>query len=916
MARLCTTLLLLLAPVLSAYSQLSKSVYKTALLNDTMVATGNRDFLYNTINITNLTADKISILLNITPPEGWEMTTQKVISVSLDGNGNTSIPIRLYPSKSKTALWQTVKIEYRLNDGLEKLIDTFRVRLKEFTKFKAYLPASNKVMQTYEKNIKFPVFLKNLGNTPNIYHVSFSNDFLELNYKETFKLEPGDDTTYNIPLRLSEKQWSSLRKEEIKVQVSVEGGETMNLLQLLSKLGNSLKDHSSAYIDMPLQVEMGSTYQGDDNIQYYGALHGGIDLSPQDRVAFDLRSKTLSKGQSVDNSIVRFEYQGAKWNFNAGNINELTDFYMDGYGAKIGRTWLQQRDKVDLFGLLSSRTGNSKLGGLNYQYGGIRDNIKIMGGFTANFDIDRQLNSYLLKQGGEWKIGDKGKLNVNGGAGIEQSTAKLVSGISNTQYGGSIGYTFQWLSKWLGANSTLLINGNAYPGIFKGQRLQTHDVRFIYKAVYAGGFYETNLRKQNIYQDTTLFSDVFNLKTQNYGARIGGGFRGTNIILSAGNQMQVQSDTGQFAQYSFKYLNLNLSALFFKRLSINVNSYYGQGSIPGQEDTTAVMVNSNQGSIQYRWIGVTARYDNGPYYYHEFVSYTKFKEKYERLLLGPYLDVSMFHHNLNIRSQLNYAKTIPGGIETSSLLTNLAYMNPRYGFDFNIIGLVPIQSLESTPYITASLRVRLSAPFVAVRKYYSLKLVLFKDANNNALMDDGEEPIAGQVLSIKGNLFVTDDKGVALFRNVAKDDYKTDFGFASKIKGWVPSSGPVQSFEIKGNHTYYVPYKKSKILQGKLNLIIDSNSNLSFKLGNIKVSATLTQNADTFNYSTLTDENGEFYFNLPGGEYLITLSPLAFDDNFKPTAFSQTADLMNNDTQNLVFVIKQRKRTINIKKKD
>jgi hypothetical protein len=82
------------------------------------------------------------------------------------------------------------------------------------------------------------------------------------------------------------------------------------------------------------------------------------------------------------------------------------------------------------------------------------------------------------------------------------------------------------------------------------------------------------------------------------------------------------------------------------------------------------------------------------------------------------------------------------------------------------------------------------------------------------------------------------------------------------------------------------------------------------------VTAKIISQADTITYSTLTQENGEFYFNLPGGMYTIELSPLAFDDNFRPTTFSQQVDLINNSEKMVYFDIKQRKRSINIKKRD
>jgi hypothetical protein len=40
---------------------------------------------------------------------------------------------------------------------------------------------------------------------------------------------------------------------------------------------------------------------------------------------------------------------------------------------------------------------------------------------------------------------------------------------------------------------------------------------------------------------------------------------------------------------------------------------------------------------------------------------------------------------------------------------------------------------------------------------------------------------------------------------------------------------------------------------------------------------------------------------------MVTLSPLAFDENFQPTQFSQTADMVHNDERTLYFEVRQKK---------
>jgi hypothetical protein len=278
------------------------------------------------------------------------------------------------------------------------------------------------------------------------------------------------------------------------------------------------------------------------------------------------------------------------------------------------------------------------------------------------------------------------------------------------------------------------------------------------------------------------------------------------------------------------------------------------------------------------------------------------------------MDLSFFKRAVSMRTQFNYAKTVPNLSEVSNILGSIQFADNMRGIDFNLSGILPLKQRNAQPFINASVRFRLHTPFVAIRKYYDVKLVLFKDQNGNGRPDSGEEPITDQMLSINNNLFVTNENGHAIFKNVSTGDYRLDFGYSSKVKGWIPVGGTIQHAVINGNKTLYIPYKASKMVQGKLTLTVDSNSALNYSLANIRVTATTGQDSTAATFSTITDVNGEFYFNLPDGNYLIKLNEAAFDDNFRPVQLAQRADLINNSNKILYFEIKQKKRGINIRK--
>lgn len=893
-----------------AEAQVIKTAFTSRLMKDSLLANSNKDFLYNNLTLLNTTSDKLSIIVSITTPKGWQLITQPLTTIDLNPSENTIIPIRILPNGNNSdATWQEIKVEYRLNNSAEARYDHFYVKVKEFTKFRTSLPNSNIIMTSHQKNLKVPVYIKNAGNTISTYTVTYKNEFLGLDDKAEVTLAPGVDTVHTLPIMLREKEWSMLTKEEIRITVK-DSADLFNLSQLISKVGYSLKQHTSAYLNMPLQLETGTTYQEGSPLQYYGAIYGSVDFTEHDKVSMEYRSNTYSVGQRVDNQIIRAEYNGKHLHVKGGNISELSDFAIDGYGGKIGYTWKDQLNSFDVFGMLKSRVGDSKVFGAHLHYL-LNDNIKIKETYNSIIDNVAKVNAHVVDQKVEISLGKGARVNVKTGIGLEQSTGKLSGTSPGLIMGSSLGYDLQWMTKSFNLLSVINYNSDNYPGIYKGQRIQSHDIRWLYKKVFMGVYYEYNFRKQNYFFDSLLFTNIFNLRTDNYGVRTGWNTRRSNITLSGGTQFQKQA--GDFkGTLRYDYLNLTTSVFFNKDIFINTNSSIGYNSILGGNDSNKAMILSTQGTIQLYKFGVSFRFDKGPYYYHEYIAYLGGSGDIQRVYVSPFVDVSMFKKMFNVRLQYNYSVSMPGNLKTANALANVTYANPRRGFDFQLSGIVPFNGPTSQMYLNASLRIRLNAPFLPVRKYYNVRVQMFKDVNSNGKMDGNEDVVAGQTLALNDQMFVSNEKGIIELKNASKGDYKVDFGYTSKLRGWAPSNGVRQEVKVKGNENFQVPYKVSRVLQGQLRLVIDSTSNLKFSVAHIKVIATDENNVV---YSTLTEENGEFYLNVPAGNYIVSLSEAAFDENFRPSELSQTADMINNNVKNLYFEIRQKKRVMNIKKK-
>ena len=111
-----TKLMLCAAMMLMAFAssaQVLKNATRMSFLKDSLIATGSKDFLYNTLTIQNTSSKALELQLRISIPEGWQMTTQQVVTVTVEPNSSSIVPMRLYPAVTNSAAWKTVKIDCR-----------------------------------------------------------------------------------------------------------------------------------------------------------------------------------------------------------------------------------------------------------------------------------------------------------------------------------------------------------------------------------------------------------------------------------------------------------------------------------------------------------------------------------------------------------------------------------------------------------------------------------------------------------------------------------------------------------------------------------------------------------------------------------------------------------------------------------
>jgi len=221
-------------------------------------------------------------------------------------------------------------------------------------------------------------------------------------------------------------------------------------------------------------------------------------------------------------------------------------------------------------------------------------------------------------------------------------------------------------------------------------------------------------------------------------------------------------------------------------------------------------------------------------------------------------------------------------------------------------------SRKENPLVNLTIRKRLQLPVYKNETSRSFKIALYLDKNNNGWPDEGEDWVTQARVLVNNDLLLSNGKGELVFRNTDDKEFIIDFSQVSGLEGWMPKQGFRQVFRPgKDQKVYFIPFTRSHVINGSLVLLRDEQSTLTMQLDGIRFTAVASDGAV---YNTLTNSNGDYSFNLPAGNYIISVNQAVFDDAFRVAEVSKAADLVNNQQLHLQFEIRQKKRVMNVKK--
>ncbi|WP_223151507.1 hypothetical protein [Chitinophaga varians] len=867
-------------------------------LKDSLATNKDSRFLYNNVRITNKYHQAQSFQLSVTVPEGWRlMAPAKPLSKVLEPDQSEVVPVVLMRQQNAPAVWKSVQVQ------VDAKAYRFYIKAEPICEFLVTPLTSVIQLKGQEKDFKVMLRVRNTGTVPGVYLANIRNRNLDINSTEKFRLKPGTDTVYSFSYHLKDKAMSMLKTEKLQVNVEDTAGVSYMNFATLERVQHERKEKESPYITFPLWLETGVMIWG-KQVSYYGGMHGEIPIG-DNKLSFFYRTKQYGLGNNLEQNVFGFNYQTKRWDFYAGHMSDIKYFFTYGNGGKF--TW-RPRPNTE-FTISATKHSNALTWFTNdnitmtakYPVG----KVTVLQGIAGDVDHIQRRQSYLFNNELQLVNTPKVLVAVNAGVGMDFFAAKI-PGVPDKP-GMALGYNFAYHAKRVDFSSLVQYYSDYFPGLNKGLMYHFHDISWKFGNNAIGAFYQYNRSGVNTLRDTIYNSDAFKFNVAKYGLKYSHGFMSGSFSLSGGLLKQSLVIGSTMPEYIFGEVYLKQQA--GKKFSFFMNSINGYNGSYGVDKKAVFLTNTNM-SIAYKFFGLKGTFMQQPVF--DQTTEKNFLRYIQTMLAGPFMTFTLFKR-MKTNVYYNFSKSLYDNLIYHQVGGNIGYSNAKNGLEVNASAMIPLESGSLTPnglgekYVSLSITKKFNVPIIFRKKYFTLNLLPFFDVNGNGTRDAGEQLIPNLQININSIPFISDERGSISYRNVTPGKYQLDFGGANNVKGVIPASGVTQTVPVNKDLTILIPFKRSRVITGKIMISSDSLARSNFPRSNIKVIAT---DSTGMLYSTLTDDMGSYFLNVPAGKYAVSLNPEAFSDKIRPRVMSYSVDVATRLEATADFEIVDKSRVV------
>ncbi len=864
-------------------------------------------FQFNSCAITNQTSASKLVRIDLNIPAYINLISSKASQEVQIGAGETYyLPLRfntLLDSQYTNAEPLTVSV----SSGALKSSAGFDIFIRPFYRWRCGLQQPEIVVQDNMNRYTIGFFIENLGNVTDEFDFSIesSSNISLVKKPEQITLKAGEFRI--IEVETSIRFTNTDLNSSINLYIRNKKGEKKFLLQKFTRVGSVFNQKVYAWSRFPLTLEVQAQNIATGNAFYSAGLYGTIELPKDRRLSLFYTSDNYYKDSRSKSAMAFASYQTKRNKLSIGNIQDFKQFFIVGNGIEFQHT--TNKKEMYRVSAIKSKLEDVKLFSFSTEQALTKKFFFLSDNFM-HIDKLRETNSYLSIGSLKWEINRFTALTLSTGGGIE-NIKKVKYNFDTSLRGGMAGYDFEMRRKTWSTRSKINYYSKNIPGFNKGFVYHMHELKKPIGKNSLAIFYEVNKKEFNQTYDS-LVRLLFNVSNREAGIRsaIMKNNFSVNNTLSYYTQQQ---DSASSPVAHMVRVAVNMNWMINNGLTISLYSNAGRVTVPDMPQVKPYIAFTNFGGVQFKKMGFQFRLDSRPFNYFEIKQYAHVPDSFRYLQLMPYIEHLFKKYSTNYRFTLNYTNDKALGYKFILLSNEVTYSLPDRGVELRLTGQYNTVDKRNS-YINIKLRKNLAVPAYKARESYNFDLVLFKDLNGNDVLDEGDELIRGAEILVNSILVNSNRFGVVEFRNLGEKSFEVDFSKIRNVRGWMPKAGHKQTLLVMPNEKkLYIPFRESRGIRGSIRLIADEKSNKRISLSHIRVTATDQKGAV---YSTLTDINNEFFFDLPAGIYQVMINHGVFDEEFRPAEISKQVDLVNNSTMEIQFEVRQRKRQINIKHDD
>lgn len=339
----------------------------------------------------------------------------------------------------------------------------------------------------------------------------------------------------------------------------------------------------------------------------------------------------------------------------------------------------------------------------------------------------------------------------------------------------------------------------------------------------------------------------------------------------------------------------------------------GVSALDGMTSSTFVV----RGDVSYNYnrLSLFGNFQNGPFQVYDMMSAVVLDKPFgQRYAAGVRYQGDMLQKKVNwstnVTGQYNsgWGRSLGGNWLASYRIAAATQLQALFQYSYNV-GVTNYKYHYTNLQIGVRQQLRSQDLDKKPIKTGDLEVFCYYDHNNNEIYDTGDEIADDYGFMVRNILFVTNKKGVSVFKKMPYDSYVLFFPLKNQYQA------VSRTIQIdKSIHKIAVALQRVGTVKGSIFLDYDPALHLSVNT-NLTLYSIIAENDQGRKFETRTDVSGAFEMQLPFGRYKVYPDPSQFPENIYMEQSGQETIIKIGEEINLSpFHLKVKSKTVDVKR--